>query len=52
MRTVENANQIIVLNDGVVAESGNHEELMQKHGIYARLVELQTASAQWKLNTK
>ena len=52
MRTVENANQIIVLGDGVVAESGTHEELMQKHGIYARLVELQTASAQWKLNTK
>ncbi len=52
MRTVENANQIIVLNDGVVAESGTHEELMQKHGIYARLVELQTASAQWKLNTR
>ena len=52
MRTVENASQIIVLNDGVVAESGTHEELMQEHGIYARLVELQTASAQWKLNTK
>lgn len=52
MRTVENANQIIVLKDGVVAGSGTHEELMQKHGIYARLVELQTASAQWKLNTK
>lgn len=52
MRTVENADQIIVLADGVVAESGTHEELMQKNGRYARLVKLQTASSQWKLNAK
>ena len=49
MRTVENADQILVLADGVVAESGNHEELMKKNGMYARLVHLQTASAEWKL---
>lgn len=52
MRTVENADQIIVLDDGVVAESGTHEELMRKNGRYARLVKLQTASAEWKLNVK
>lgn len=50
MRTVENADQILVLADGVVAERGNHEELMKKNGMYARLVHLQTASADWKLN--
>ena len=49
MRTVENADQIIVLDGGVVAESGTHEELMRKNGRYARLVKLQTASAEWKL---
>lgn len=49
MRTVENADQILVLADGVVAESGNHEELMKKNGMYARLVHLQSASAEWKL---
>ena len=52
MRTVENADQIIVLDGGVVAESGTHEELMRKNGRYARLVNLQTASAEWKLNVK
>ena len=52
MRTVENADQIIVLDGGVVAESGSHAELMKKNGLYARLVKLQTASAEWKLNTK
>lgn len=51
MRTVENADKIGVLDGGVVAESGNHEELMKKNGLYARLVKLQTESAQWKLNT-
>ena len=52
MRTVENANQIIVLDGGVAAERGTHAELMKKNGLYARLVNLQTVSAEWKLNTK
>ncbi len=52
MRTVENADQIIVLDGGIVAESGTHEELMQKNGLYAKLVKLQTTSAQWKLNAR
>lgn len=49
MRTVENADQIVVLDGGVVAEKGTHEELMKKDGLYARLVKLQTQSAEWKL---
>ena len=52
MRTVENADQIIVLDGGVAAERGTHAELMKKNGLYARLVNLQTVSAEWKLNTK
>lgn len=50
MRTVEAADKIIVLSDGVVAESGTHKELMKQNGLYRRLVELQTASASWKVN--
>ena len=49
MRTVENADKIVVLDGGVVAESGTHEELMRKNGLYRRLVELQTAAADWKI---
>lgn len=50
MRTVENANQIVVLSGGIVAENGTHDELMKKNGIYRRLVDLQTESANWKLS--
>ncbi len=49
MRTVENADQIIVLDGGVVAEHGTHSQLMKQNGLYAKLVKLQTASAQWTL---
>jgi len=50
MRTVEAADNIVVLSDGVVAENGTHEELMKENGLYHRLVDLQTASANWKLS--
>ena len=51
MRTIEAADQIVVLADGVVAEKGNHETLMKKRGLYRKLVDLQTESTNWKLNT-
>lgn len=49
MRTVENADKIVVLDGGVVTESGTHEQLMKNNGLYAKLVKLQTASAEWKI---
>lgn len=50
MRTVEAADKIVVLSNGVVAESGTHKELMKQNGLYRKLVDLQTASANWKLS--
>ncbi len=35
--TVKNCERIIVLKDGMVAESGTHEELLQQEGLYAEL---------------
>ena len=50
MRTIEAADQIVVLDKGVVAEKGNHDMLMKKNGLYRKLVDLQTEAANWKLN--
>lgn len=49
MRTVENANKIVVLSGGTVAETGIPEELMKKNGTFARMVRLQTESQNWAL---
>ena len=50
MRTVEAADKIIVLADGRVAEEGTPAELMNKNGLYHRMVDLQRHSAGWRLN--
>lgn len=50
MRTVEAADKIIVLADGRVAEEGTPAELMNKNGLYHRMVNLQRQSAGWRLN--
>ena len=50
MRTVEAADKIVVLADGRVAEEGTPAELMNKNGLYHRMVDLQRQSAGWRLN--
>ena len=47
LRTVENADKIIVLNKGTIAETGTHAELMAKDGIYRQMYRLQRESEQW-----
>ena len=47
LRTVENADKIIVLNKGTIAETGTHAELMEKGGIYREMYRLQRESEQW-----
>ncbi|MBT5811145.1 MAG: hypothetical protein HOI19_12280 [Rhodospirillaceae bacterium] len=41
LSTIRNADRIYVLDNGVVGESGTHEELINLNGIYASLYSLQ-----------
>lgn len=49
MRTVENANKIVVLSDGTVTEMGTPAELAKQNGSFARMVKLQTESQSWTI---
>lgn len=41
---VENADHIVFLKDGEVAEQGNHEQLLARNGFYAEFVRQQNTS--------
>ena len=45
LSTLRNANRIMVIDDGGIAELGTHEELMEKRGLYWKLVQIQTEMA-------
>ena len=49
MRTVADADKIVVLKDGVVAEEGAPKELEEKNGVYKHMMETQMFSAEWTL---
>jgi ATP-binding cassette subfamily B protein len=49
LKTVRNANQIIVIDKGKIAEQGKHDELMKMNGIYARFIDSRKKAVSWKL---
>ena len=49
LSTVQNADSIIVLKDGKIAEQGSHESLLAQHGVYAAMWEDYQHSARWKV---
>ena len=46
LSTVRNADKIIVMKEGVIAEEGRHEELVEMDGVYKALVERQLVSTE------
>ena len=51
MRTVAGADHIVVLENGHVVEQGTPAELMERGGLDRRMVELQSESSRWRLNS-
>lgn len=49
LRTIESADQIIVLAEGQIVEQGSPTELSQQSGMYSHLLELQKQSQNWSL---
>ena len=49
LTTVQNADNIYVLKDGKVAESGTHAQLMERKGIYSDMYEEYRTSIAWKV---
>ena len=47
IRTVAGADKIVVLSDGVVAEQGTPEKLLNKNGIFKRMADLQLQGQNW-----
>jgi subfamily B ATP-binding cassette protein MsbA len=42
LSTIQNADAIVVLEDGKIREQGTHQELMNTNGLYRRLIDMQT----------
>jgi subfamily B ATP-binding cassette protein MsbA len=45
LSTIQNADSIIVLENGKIVQQGNHQELISKKGLYKRLIDMQTFNA-------
>lgn len=50
LKTVRNADQIVVVESGKIAQLGTHTQLMQEGGIYKNFVNARQQAAGWKIN--
>lgn len=49
LATIQHADQILVVDDGRIAEAGTHAELMQKNGLYRRFTEIREKAEGWQI---
>lgn len=49
MRTVINADKIVVIDNGEKVEEGSPEELLKKESLFKRMVEIQKQSQKWEI---
>lgn len=50
LRTIANADKIVVLDDGNIVEEGTHDDLVSSNGLYRHLWNLQLQSSSWGAN--
>ena len=49
LKTVRNADQIVVIDKGSIVQQGTHNQLMKQEGIYKRFVDSREQAVSWKL---
>ena len=51
LKTVENADQIFVVDRGKIVQHGKHNELVHENGIYKRFIDERREAAGWKISS-
>ena len=49
LATIKNADQILVVDDGCIVESGTHEELLKENGVYKRFTQIREKAEGWRI---
>lgn len=49
LATIENADQILVINGGTVAQRGTHEELLEQEGTYKTFIKIREQAEGWRI---
>ena len=49
LATIRNADQILVVEDGRIAQQGTHQELMSQEGIYRNFIEIRQRAEGWRI---
>ena len=49
-KTVQNADQILVVDYGQIVQKGTHEQFMQEEGVYRRFIEIRQKAEGWSIS--
>ena len=52
LKTVEHADQILVLDQGRIVEQGKHQDLLAKQGIYSKFIQERKTATSWRIDTE